>query len=250
MPALTCPGCKAEMTESTSGGLSVDVCPSCSGLWLDRDEFEKLGGELPKGGVCYGGDRRCPRCDAPMEIRPSKVAELDLCPHCKGMYLDKAELNLLVRVAQVAAEDLARVEPPRPARRPEAPKKTASDDRFSKITNKTTEPRFVCAECRQPRPMSEQVIGARSTICTGCAGLKHIESDPVARRQAELAKAKPAAPRPAPAPAKPAPSPARATPADDDDIVSDLLFGRKRKAGSDFDVAASGLVDLIHHLLK
>ncbi|MGC4115748.1 MAG: DUF192 domain-containing protein [Myxococcales bacterium] len=221
MPALTCPGCKAEMTESTSSDIAVDVCPSCSGLWLDAGEFEKLGGELPKGGVPYGGERRCPRCDMPMDLRPSKVAELDICPRCHGMYLDKTELNLLVKVAQIATEDLARVQPPTPRKKGAAP----TDGRFAKITNQPTEPRFICGECKRPRPMSEQVIGARTTICTDCAGLKHIAADPVARRKAELSKLKPSAP----APGKPAPNPARATPADDD-IVSDLLFGRRRPA--------------------
>lgn len=245
MPSLTCPGCKAEMIESASGGLPVDVCPKCSGLWLDAGEFEKLGGELPKGGYPYGGERRCPRCDMPLDVRPSKVAELDVCPRCQGMYLDKAELNLLVKVAQLAPEELARVEPPVPR------KKASSDDRFSKINKSTTEPRFICAECKQPRPMREQVIGARATVCTGCAGLKHVESDPVARRKAELAKPRPP-PRPAApaAPAQPAPAP-RATPiGEDDDIVSDLLFGRRRAAKDGFDVATGGIVDLINALLK
>lgn len=241
MPSLTCPGCKAEMIESTSGGESVDVCPSCSGLWLDAGEFEKLGGELPKGGYPYGGERRCPRCDMPLDVRPSKVAELDVCPRCHGMYLDKAELNLLVKVAQLAPEELARVEPPRPRQ------KAASDDRFSKINKSTTEPRFICAECKRPRPMREQVIGARATVCTECAGVRHVESDPVARRKVELAKP----PRPAPpATAKPAPAP-RATPiGEDDDIVSDLLFGRRRPAKDGFNAATSGIVDLINALLK
>ena len=243
MPALTCPGCRQEMTESTSSGVFVDLCPQCSGLWLDGGEFEKLGGELPKGGVCYGGDRRCPRCDAPMEVRPSKVAELDLCPRCHGMYLDRSELSLLVRVAALASEDLSRVQPPQPRKKASA---APVPERFSKISSKPTEPRFVCAECRQPFPLSEQVIGAQQTVCSRCAGLKQVDSDPAARRKAELAKARPTRP-PARSPAQAAPpSPAP----EEDDIVADMLFGRRRPANASFDASASGLLDLIHHLLK
>jgi len=247
MSAVTiCPGCRAEMTESTSSEITVDVCPECSGLWLDAGEFEKLGGELPRGGVCYGGDRRCPRCDAPMDVRPSKVAELDVCPRCRGMYLDKAELNLLVRVAQVAAEDLARVQAPQPKKKAAAAAAAAGSvpDRFSKIGKDQTEPRFVCAACRQPRPMHEQVIGAQKTVCTRCAGIQSVTSDPTARRKTELAKAARPPPRPQPAPQQ---APAAAN---DSDIVSDLLFGRRRPVNQGFDVAGSGLLDLINHLLK
>jgi Zn-finger nucleic acid-binding protein len=104
------------MVEIDDAGIAVDVCPSCGGLWLDAGELERKGAKLPPGGVDYGGDRRCPRCDRRMRVRPSKVAELDVCPKCNGMFLDAGEIELLVDrpplPTQVVAPPL-----PRPKRR-------------------------------------------------------------------------------------------------------------------------------------
>jgi Zn-finger nucleic acid-binding protein len=43
--SLQCPHCKVPMTSlnySYSTGIIVDRCPSCNGLWLDKDELENI----------------------------------------------------------------------------------------------------------------------------------------------------------------------------------------------------------------
>lgn len=42
MSGLTCPICKSTLQEQNREGVSIDVCPQCRGVWLDRGELEKL----------------------------------------------------------------------------------------------------------------------------------------------------------------------------------------------------------------
>ncbi len=42
MSVLTCPVCTATMREQERGGVTIDVCSQCRGVWLDRGELEKL----------------------------------------------------------------------------------------------------------------------------------------------------------------------------------------------------------------
>ncbi|NBX65534.1 MAG: cytoplasmic protein [Proteobacteria bacterium] len=42
MSTLNCPVCTSAMQESTKNGVTIDICPRCRGVWLDRGELEKL----------------------------------------------------------------------------------------------------------------------------------------------------------------------------------------------------------------
>lgn len=40
---MLCPRCEStNLTEKDREGVTIDVCPRCRGLWLDRGELEKL----------------------------------------------------------------------------------------------------------------------------------------------------------------------------------------------------------------
>jgi Zn-finger nucleic acid-binding protein len=42
---MNCPLCIDEVLDATfHGGIEVDVCPRCRGIWLDRGELERLAG--------------------------------------------------------------------------------------------------------------------------------------------------------------------------------------------------------------
>lgn len=40
--ALQCPACSAAMRTVQRRGIQIDHCPECRGVWLDRDELDKL----------------------------------------------------------------------------------------------------------------------------------------------------------------------------------------------------------------
>lgn len=39
---MRCPNCDNELRERERSGISVDICPVCKGVWLDRGELDKL----------------------------------------------------------------------------------------------------------------------------------------------------------------------------------------------------------------
>lgn len=63
MSVLTCPVCQAAMREQSTGGVIIDVCTRCRGVWLDRGELEKLADAVgggppsdPRGGFAQRYD--------------------------------------------------------------------------------------------------------------------------------------------------------------------------------------------------
>ncbi|MER3484106.1 MAG: hypothetical protein C4332_14075 [Meiothermus sp.] len=46
MPLLTCPNDNSPMQEVNRNGVTIDICPTCRGVWLDRGEMEKLLGQV------------------------------------------------------------------------------------------------------------------------------------------------------------------------------------------------------------
>lgn len=58
MSTLSCPVCSAAMQENSKNGVTIDVCPQCRGVWLDRGELEKL-----LGAVQVQQNRMVPRYD-------------------------------------------------------------------------------------------------------------------------------------------------------------------------------------------
>lgn len=58
MSNLVCPVCRGVMTEIDKGGVVIDTCTQCRGVWLDRGELEKLSnlvGSPPQRSSFLGG---------------------------------------------------------------------------------------------------------------------------------------------------------------------------------------------------
>jgi Zn-finger nucleic acid-binding protein len=69
---------------------------------------------------------QCPVCsDVQLAISSREGVEIDYCPQCRGVWLDRGELDkILDRVAAAPAPP-----PPQPARPPEPPRDDRRDDR-------------------------------------------------------------------------------------------------------------------------
>ena len=105
-----CPKCSFTPLVRKTVGFDLDECPKCGGRWYDLGELSKSvratkkfqdavakGPLKPKPGVAI-----CPVCHKNM-INAGLVHELlrvDLCPSCKGIWLDKNELGLIDRLLQ------------------------------------------------------------------------------------------------------------------------------------------------------
>ncbi|MBX3026319.1 zf-TFIIB domain-containing protein [bacterium] len=46
---MQCPRCHSELVERVHHDVTVDECPSCGGLWLDKGEFELIAGREQEG---------------------------------------------------------------------------------------------------------------------------------------------------------------------------------------------------------
>jgi len=108
---MNCPKClNTALKTETAGGVEIDRCPSCHGLWLDMLELEQLAAHPPKAlieddrkfhAAAYeeGARLACPRCEGTYliklnsRLRPGTI--VDSCKVCHGNWLDAGELARL-----------------------------------------------------------------------------------------------------------------------------------------------------------
>ncbi|GAB4185828.1 MAG: hypothetical protein Kow00108_23280 [Calditrichia bacterium] len=115
---MQCPIDRSELVKRIyEANVEIDECPQCKGVWLDEGELEKIqeisdndySDELKKMPDYIGNafdmakDRReenrvCPKCNQSMDRREygycSQVM-IDVCPSCRGIWLDNHELQKL-----------------------------------------------------------------------------------------------------------------------------------------------------------
>lgn len=39
---IKCPRCEKDLMNTDRQGITVDFCPSCKGIWLDREELDEI----------------------------------------------------------------------------------------------------------------------------------------------------------------------------------------------------------------
>ena len=106
---MQCPKCKSDMEAIEFGGVEVDRCLSCKGLWFDVGESESLRdngvavsidiGDPQMGEQTNKIDRyRCPRCDGGM-MRMTDLQHSNIwyeeCTSCRGSFFDAGEFTEL-----------------------------------------------------------------------------------------------------------------------------------------------------------
>ncbi len=105
-----CPICRVAMeqisaTAATELSVYIDQCPNCGGFWFDNKELfvapaeiaEEYDSVITKGKKIGAATQNpiCPRCELPLILLKdpelSKRIQLDICPKCMGLWLDKSE---------------------------------------------------------------------------------------------------------------------------------------------------------------
>jgi Zn-finger nucleic acid-binding protein len=115
---MKCPSDSAALRrQNYESTIDVDMCPTCGGMWLDQGELERVqatvernySGELSRFPDLIGAAQTmafaksrplvaCPGCQREMERREHGYCSLiliDVCPSCRGVWLDAGEMRAL-----------------------------------------------------------------------------------------------------------------------------------------------------------
>lgn len=111
--ALLCPRDGAALAPLELDGLAVDSCPTCDGLWFDLGELRRAealeDGDLEWLELTLWRDEArfaltptpmpCPRCGARLGSALYHDTEVLVhsCPACEGTWLDRGDLEQIVR---------------------------------------------------------------------------------------------------------------------------------------------------------
>ena len=110
---MQCPACGKTLAQQAAGEIVVDVCGAgCGGIWFDAFELEKVDDAHESAGealldtapdqpleVDCRARRNCPRCADTVMMRHffgvKREVEIDECPGCGGIWLDRGELGAI-----------------------------------------------------------------------------------------------------------------------------------------------------------
>jgi len=101
---MNCPSCTSEMSEESRGGVRLDLCGVCFGVWFDGGELKDFqAGEgssrlsdVPGPDAIYeptgsSAHVKCPRCERDI-LRTGRISKHEVmrCTSCRGLFLPKA----------------------------------------------------------------------------------------------------------------------------------------------------------------
>jgi len=99
------------MFPSRKKGVEIDCCTTCNGIWLDRGELAKSSqstSDIPPGQLTTTATAYpCPRCGSNLSEQPyltNSNLVIDACNQCKGVYLDKGELEKIEALSKQVDE--------------------------------------------------------------------------------------------------------------------------------------------------
>jgi len=106
---MDCPRDGAQLVKLTRGEVTLDRCPTCSGLWFDATELKRVAHDkelesLASRVRAYAEPSpfACPRCGGACVASHVQEVEVDTCTLCHGIWLDAGELDEAKRVVDTA----------------------------------------------------------------------------------------------------------------------------------------------------
>ncbi len=99
---MHCPKCNSYTHTSHLGGVEIDFCPACGGVWCDAGELAQLAqtsNDLPPISDFNPTSKtpyRCPRCGGNLEEKDydrGGLVKIDQCLRCQGIWLDAGEME-------------------------------------------------------------------------------------------------------------------------------------------------------------
>ena len=116
---MKCPNCDADLVQGKRDGVEMEVCPSCQGMWITRQELVQLEDEVfdfgddEKGSLMFGSEpstRKCPQCGKAMRTFQYRLYDLDLefCEDQHGYWLDADEDKRVLELIKKDEKNLGR----------------------------------------------------------------------------------------------------------------------------------------------
>jgi Zn-finger nucleic acid-binding protein len=116
---MKCPVCNADLIQAKHSGIDVELCQTCKGMWLSRQELEQLEDEVfdfgddEKGSLMLGSattTHKCPECGKPMQGFQYRLydLEMDLCEDGHGYWLEEDEDKRVLEIMKKEEVDLER----------------------------------------------------------------------------------------------------------------------------------------------
>lgn len=116
---MKCPGCNVVLALSKRDNVDMEVCPSCNGMWLTRQELQQLEdnafdlGDDKKGTLVFDSAvdaLHCPECDKPMNRFEYRFydLEMDFCGEGHGFWLEAGEDKRVLELMKKEETDLER----------------------------------------------------------------------------------------------------------------------------------------------
>jgi len=116
---MKCPNCSADLVQKARDGVEMEVCPSCQGMWLSRQELVELEDEVfdfgddEKGSLMLGSTpstRKCPQCGNLMKTFEYRFydLEIDFCEQQHGYWLEANEDKRVLALMKEEEKNLGR----------------------------------------------------------------------------------------------------------------------------------------------
>lgn len=109
---MKCPSCQSRFETRLIGGVEIDECSGCQGIWLDADELRQIKDGTNKDlnwvdfDLWKHSDRfrvnsnrmKCPTCTTALVAidYDDTGVEVDFCTQCRGVWLDGGELDKII----------------------------------------------------------------------------------------------------------------------------------------------------------
>jgi Zn-finger nucleic acid-binding protein len=116
---MKCQSCDTELMPKKRDGVEMEVCPSCDGMWLSRQELSQLEdkafdfGDDEKGSLMLGSSpttHKCPQCGKFMNSFQYRLYELEMlfCEDQHGFWLEADEDKRVLELMKKEEANLAR----------------------------------------------------------------------------------------------------------------------------------------------
>jgi len=116
---LKCPKCNTDLIPTIRHKINVNYCQTCKGMWLERQDLEKLEDEVfdygddAKGTLVFSSTpttAKCPECSTPLRRFNYRLYDLEMefCVNQHGYWLDEDEDNRVLQLMKKEEADETR----------------------------------------------------------------------------------------------------------------------------------------------